>query len=102
MPRPHPHARDAGLRRISSITGWLTATAVTAAAVISVGVARANDSSAQGTGASTGGSSNTGTGTLRAHDGNDPWASTGGSGLQPPPNPPVQGIGGGQAVSGGS
>ncbi|MEO8475836.1 MAG: hypothetical protein ABI572_02155 [Actinomycetota bacterium] len=100
MAHPHPHARDAGLRRISSITGWLAVTAVAAAAIVSVGVAWASDSSTQGTSSSTAGSSNTGT--LRAHDVNDPWASTGGSGLQPPPNPPFQGIGGGQAVSGGS
>lgn len=102
---PTPHARDAGLRRISSVTGWVAAAAVSGAVLISVGVARANahatskSATSAGTGRTDPGLIDpgvTGTGS------NDPWGSTGSAGLQPPVNPPTQGLGGGQAVSGGS
>jgi hypothetical protein len=102
---PTPRARDEGLRRIRSITGWVAAASVSAAALISVGVARAstNATSKATTPAGTGvtdpgltdpGFTSTGPG--------DAWGATGSAGLQPPVNPPTQGIGGGQAVSGGS
>jgi hypothetical protein len=100
---PTPRARDAGLRRITSITGWVAAAAVSAAALISVGLARTTASAgAKSTTSATTADPGftdpgfTGTGS------NAPWGSTGGAGLQPPVNPPTQGLGGGQAVTGGS
>ena len=101
---PTPRARDEGLRRIRSITGWVAAAAVSAAALISVGVARAS------TNATSKATTPTGTGVtdpgLTDHGFTsgpcDAWGATGSTGLQPPVNPPAQGIGGGQAVSGGS
>jgi hypothetical protein len=113
---PTPHARDAGLLRISRITGWVTAAAVSAVALISVGIARASDratSPTTTTGATTTNPGLTGPGfddpALTDPGINPPGSdegpavgSTGGSGLQPPPQPPTQGLGGGQAVSGGS
>jgi hypothetical protein len=112
---PTPHARDAGLRRITRITTWITAAAMSAVALISVGIARASDraTSTTTTKAATAnpGLTNPGfndpaitdPGINRSGSDDDPsWGSTGSSGLQPPPNPPAQGLGGGQAVSGGS
>jgi len=112
---PTPHARDAGLRRITRITGWVTAVSVSAVALISVGIARAND---RGTSTTTTKAATTNPGltnpgfndpaitdpgiTQSGPDEDPAVGSTGGSGLQPPPNPPTQGLGGGQAVSGGS
>ncbi len=102
---PTPHARDAGLRRITSITGWVAAAAVSAVALISVGVARASANatskatSPTGTGVTDPGITDPG---FTSSGPADPWGSTGSSGLQPPVNPPTQGLGGGQAVSGGS
>ena len=96
---PTPRARDAGLRRITSITGWVAAAAVSAAALISFGVARASSTASKAT---------TGTGTGVTDPGftgvepDDPLGTSGSTGLQPPANPPTQGIGSGQAVSGGS
>jgi hypothetical protein len=96
---PTPHARDEGLRRIRTITGWAAAAAVSAVALISVGVARAS-TNATSTGIPTG-SGVTDPG-FTGVEPDDPWGTTGSAGLQPPANPPAQGIGGGQAVSGGS
>lgn len=102
---PTPRARDEGLRRITSITGWVAAAAVSAAALISIGVARASTNATStatnptGTGVTDPGVTDPGfTGT----EPDEPWGATGSAGLQPPVNPPTQGIGGGQAVSGGS
>ena len=98
----HPHIRDAGLRRITSITGWVAAAALSGVAVISVGIARASDQ----------GSKSTSSANPRANLGSNPGfpetdpgaplTATGGTGWQPAPNPPTQGLGGGQVVSGGS
>lgn len=96
---PTPRARDAGLRRITSITGWVAAAAVSAAALISIGVARASSTTTSTS--TTSGTGVTDPGFTGVEPG-DPWGTTGGAGLQPPANPPAQGIGGGQAVSGGS
>jgi len=96
---PTPRARDAGLRRITSITGWVAAAAISAAAMISIGVARASSTTTPTS--STTGSGVTDPGFTGVEPGN-PWGTTGSAGLQPPVNPPTQGIGSGQAVSGGS
>ena len=94
-----PHARDTGLRRIRSITGWIAAAALSGAALISVGVARASaDSDASTTSTST---TSTDPGTSRTTS-TDPSTPSSGGGIQPPANPPTQGLGGGSAVSGGS
>jgi hypothetical protein len=90
---PDPRSRDIGLRRIRTVTGWITAAAVSAVVVISVGVARANHRSTDASQADPGASQ---------VDPADPWGTSGGTGLQPPATPPTQGTGGGQAVSGGS
>lgn len=93
-----PHTRDAGLRRITSITGWVAAAAVSGAALVSVGVARADANS------NANASETTTTTDPRVSQAapNDPWTPTYGGGIQPPVNPPAQGLGGGTAVSGGS
>ncbi len=102
---PTPRARDEGLRRIRSITGWVAAAAVSAAALISVGVARASTNATSkattptGTGVTDPGLTDPG---FASTGPGDAWGATGSTGLQPPVNPPAQGIGGGQAVSGGS
>jgi len=101
---PTPHARDAGLRRISSITGWVAAGALSAVAVISVGVARASTHASSATTSKGAGRTDVGVTDpgVTGVGSDDPWGSTGSAGLQPPLNPPTQGLGGGQAVSGGS
>lgn len=97
---PTPRARDEGLRRIRSITGWVAAAAVSAAALISVGVARASTNATSKAPTSTDvGVTDPG---FAGVEPDDPWGDTGSAGLQPPVNPPAQGVGGGQAVSGGS
>lgn len=98
----HPHSRDAGLRRITSITGWVAAAAISGAVVISLGIARASEQGAGSTSTANPGAdlgSNPG---FPETDPGAPLTSTGGSGLQPPLTPPAQGLGSGQAVSGGS
>lgn len=97
MSDPRIPARDAGLRRLSHLTGWVAAAAIAGAGVIAVVLAGAQDPATPAT-SDPSVSAVVGGGQI----GEDPGQSQQG-GLQAPLSPPLPATsGGGGPVSGGS
>jgi hypothetical protein len=97
---PRLQARDRGLARLNSLTGWIAAACLGVAGTIAVALGATHHQPAAATTGVTGSS-----GATAPVDGSqigDQVPTTGFPGLQPPVTAPGPGIGGGGVVSGGS